>query len=248
MFKESRKILLDNEPKKVVYYDLECMLGEFMQKYAHLNDPKKVSTKFMKLFQILQENSRDHAKLEEAGGNPDSEFVTLIFVSRRLIAKYLKLLVTTYSELNGQQFIANFIIGHRNTNLQIRSSQGDDIIKQIEDVGELDDQIETQLYSEVLNKRLFYVDVYKKETKNLNLLDMNYKLADQMKTINEFKQRKINLLISTSVTEEGFDIPNCNTVISYSVPKTVKSFIQLKGRARKDNSYFIIMSPESKVK
>ena len=53
-----------------------------------------------------------------------------------------------------------------------------------------------------------------------------------MDTIRNFKDNKINVLIATSVIEEGLDISTCNVVISINEILNVKSFIQTKGRAR----------------
>lgn len=52
------------------------------------------------------------------------------------------------------------------------------------------------------------------------------------------------MLISTSVTEEGFDIPGCNKVISFDTPFSMKAYIQIKGRARKKNSIYYIFTSE----
>ena len=56
------------------------------------------------------------------------------------------------------------------------------------------------------------------------------------------------MLITTSVTEEGFDIPGCNLVISFDTPFSMKSYIQIKGRARKRNSKYIIFTFEKYYK
>jgi ERCC4-related helicase len=42
-----------------------------------------------------------------------------------------------------------------------------------------------------------------------------YKLNEQMKIIDLFKENKFRILISTSVSEEGIDIPSCNVVIAF---------------------------------
>ena len=44
------------------------------------------------------------------------------------------------------------------------------------------------------------------------------------------------------MTEEGFDIPECNTVISFDTPSSLKSYIQIKGRARKLHSKYYIFT------
>jgi ERCC4-related helicase len=62
-----------------------------------------------------------------------------------------------------------------------------------------------------------------------------------MKNIEDFKNDKINILIATSVIEEGLDVSTCNLVISINEVLNVKSFIQTKGRARQRNSKFIFL-------
>ncbi|KAJ3370349.1 Dicer-like protein 1 [Allomyces arbusculus] len=63
----------------------------------------------------------------------------------------------------------------------------------------------------------------------------------QTKVIDDFRAGKINLLFSTQVAEEGLDIPACNTVIRFSLPKTVISLIQSRGRARHRSSKYVVM-------
>uniref|UniRef100_A0A0E0BBX4 Uncharacterized protein n=1 Tax=Oryza glumipatula TaxID=40148 RepID=A0A0E0BBX4_9ORYZ len=43
------------------------------------------------------------------------------------------------------------------------------------------------------------------------------------------------------VTEEGVDVPNCSCVIRFDLPRTVCSYVQSRGRARRNNSEFILM-------
>ncbi|KAG4075988.1 hypothetical protein HA402_003814 [Bradysia odoriphaga] len=66
------------------------------------------------------------------------------------------------------------------------------------------------------------------------------------KVIERFKKGEINVIVSTSVLEEGIDLQMCNLVISYDVPKEFRSYVQSKGRARMRQSNYIIMCPEEK--
>lgn len=65
--------------------------------------------------------------------------------------------------------------------------------------------------------------------------------SDQNQTIGGFRSGRKNLVISTSVVEEGLDIPACHLVVCYSLPPNVKSFIQRRGRARRVRSSYFLM-------
>lgn len=52
---------------------------------------------------------------------------------------------------------------------------------------------------------------------------------------------QVNLLFATDVVEEGILVPNCSCVIRFDLPKTVRSYVQSRGRARQNNSHFITM-------
>lgn len=66
-------------------------------------------------------------------------------------------------------------------------------------------------------------------------------VGSQKDTLDHFKSRKRNLVIATSVLEEGIDVSACNIVICYNKPSTLKSFIQRRGRARKERSKLVLM-------
>lgn len=63
-------------------------------------------------------------------------------------------------------------------------------------------------------------------------------VKDIKKILNNLRNREINLLISTSVVEEGIDIDACSFVIVLDKINTTKSYIQMKGRARCLNAKF----------
>lgn len=65
----------------------------------------------------------------------------------------------------------------------------------------------------------------------------------QRKIIRLFQSGKLNLLLCTSVAEEGLDITHCSMVIRFDLPSTDASYIQSRGRARKPGAfYFIFMN------
>ena len=59
--------------------------------------------------------------------------------------------------------------------------------------------------------------------------------------------RECNLLVGTSVLEEGIDIPKCNLVVHFNVPKVYRSYVQSKGRARAQDAYYMLMIEEDKT-
>ncbi|KAG0638925.1 hypothetical protein HOY80DRAFT_126670 [Tuber brumale] len=66
-------------------------------------------------------------------------------------------------------------------------------------------------------------------------------LKGQYETIEDFRAGKKNLVVSTSVVEEGMDIPACRLVVCFSLPPNLKSFIQRRGRARMAKSNYVLM-------
>lgn len=67
------------------------------------------------------------------------------------------------------------------------------------------------------------------------------------RVLEKFKRNEINLIVTTSVLEEGIDLQECNLVIAYDTPKHYRQYVQTKGRARMANSEFIIMTPLGKT-
>ena len=68
----------------------------------------------------------------------------------------------------------------------------------------------------------------------------------QNEVLEKFRKEKINLLIATSVVEEGIDVPRCNLVIRFDFPPNIRSYIQSKGRARAKPSRYILMIEDEK--
>ena len=71
---------------------------------------------------------------------------------------------------------------------------------------------------------------------------MNIKRQEDV--LSKFRQGTINLLVSTSVVEEGVDVPKCNLVIRFDFPQNLRSYVQSKGRARAKESQYLLLIPD----
>ncbi|KAK6915779.1 Helicase, C-terminal [Dillenia turbinata] len=63
----------------------------------------------------------------------------------------------------------------------------------------------------------------------------------QNKIVDKFREGAVNIIVATSILEEGLDVQSCNLVIRFDPSATVCSFIQSRGRARMQNSDFVLM-------
>ena len=61
-----------------------------------------------------------------------------------------------------------------------------------------------------------------------------------------FASGGLHILIATSVAEEGMDIPSANCVIRFDSVQTPVSLVQSRGRARQQDSSFIVMQEANK--
>ncbi|KAL3420341.1 RNase3 domain protein [Phlyctema vagabunda] len=84
-------------------------------------------------------------------------------------------------------------------------------------------------------------------TRSGNAGDLNISFRQQVLTMLNFRQGKINCLFATSVAEEGLDIPDCNLVIRFDLYTTLIQYIQSRGRARHVNSRYIHMCEDQNM-
>lgn len=64
---------------------------------------------------------------------------------------------------------------------------------------------------------------------------------DIRRVINGLRSREINVLIATSIVEEGVDVQACSFVAVFDDLQTIKSYIQMKGRARMEGAKFFVL-------
>lgn len=77
-----------------------------------------------------------------------------------------------------------------------------------------------------------------------NVLDLlvgagNEKEQEEM--LDKFRHAELDLLVATSVLEEGVDVPICRSIIRFNPPPNITSWIQSRGRARAQRSSFVVM-------
>ncbi|XP_053604305.1 endoribonuclease Dicer [Plodia interpunctella] len=78
-----------------------------------------------------------------------------------------------------------------------------------------------------------------------NTREQHYQKKTSQKALLKFKHKDLNCLISTSVIEEGVDIPQCMLVVRFDPPLEYRSYIQSKGRARSAESTYVILVDET---
>ncbi|ORY16739.1 hypothetical protein BCR34DRAFT_531207 [Clohesyomyces aquaticus] len=71
--------------------------------------------------------------------------------------------------------------------------------------------------------------------------DTNISLRSQVMTVAKFRRGDLNCLFSTSVAEEGLDIPQCNLIVRFDLYKSMIAYVQSRGRARHRNSKYLHM-------
>lgn len=67
---------------------------------------------------------------------------------------------------------------------------------------------------------------------------------DQQEVIQKFRTGAFNLLVATSVAEEGLDIPQCNVVVRYGLLTNEISMVQARGRARASQSVYSFVAAQ----
>ena len=70
----------------------------------------------------------------------------------------------------------------------------------------------------------------------------------QAQDLRDFKNGTRNLMVATSVLEEGIDVRECNLVINFDAPDTLIGYVQRRGRARMADSKYYVLAAEGDTK
>lgn len=63
----------------------------------------------------------------------------------------------------------------------------------------------------------------------------------------KFKNGSFNVLVGTSVIEEGVDIPKCNLVVMFDFPQNYRAYVQSRGRGRAEGAKYIMLVESRKL-
>ncbi|EPX73671.1 uncharacterized protein SOCG_02889 [Schizosaccharomyces octosporus yFS286] len=80
-----------------------------------------------------------------------------------------------------------------------------------------------------------------------DIASLSMHFREQRRNIHNFKRGVYNILIATSIAEEGIDIPTCNLVVRFNTCQTVTQFVQSKGRARAHDSKFMLLANDAEL-
>ncbi|XP_022665039.1 endoribonuclease Dicer-like isoform X3 [Varroa destructor] len=85
------------------------------------------------------------------------------------------------------------------------------------------------------------------QSKIMNFVDERETTDSDQHVLNDFREKRLNVLVATAVIEEGIDIPYCNLVVRFNEPINLRSYVQSRGRARSRPSVYAVMCPRNTV-
>ncbi|CAG7830339.1 unnamed protein product [Allacma fusca] len=232
--KELNKLILDFEEMynnigplccaEVVGYKLEWLL-QFQSKVTGYQQAAQYDV--LNIQALMTQLHCFHAKLSQRLGtnNGKQDLATLKkFLSHKMDT--LLNLLKAYSEKEGQddQLLGLVFVKRRSYASGIKS-----ILELMADADPIS-------YGFIKAELITGTNNIKKDAANLRV-----SIGNQKKIIELFRRRHINLIICTTVLEEGTDVPSCNLVVRFDEIYAYTSFIQSMGRARKSGAQFVAL-------
>ena len=90
-----------------------------------------------------------------------------------------------------------------------------------------------------------YVTGHGSEVWGLAETEMDFK--KQNEKLKNFRKGEINVLVGTSIIEEGVDIPKCNLVVMFDFPQNFRAFVQSRGRGRAKGAKYVMLVSENEL-
>lgn len=69
----------------------------------------------------------------------------------------------------------------------------------------------------------------------------------QEDVLRKYRTHECNIMVATSVLEQGCDLPKCNLVIRFDLPLSFHSYVQSKARARSADAYYVLLACERQI-
>jgi ERCC4-related helicase len=73
-------------------------------------------------------------------------------------------------------------------------------------------------------------------------------MKKSVEVLDGLRSRRTNVLMATSVVEEGVDVEACSFVVVFDHLKSTKGYVQMRGRARQKNARFYVFNDTSEQK
>ncbi|KAK4871507.1 hypothetical protein RN001_015631 [Aquatica leii] len=70
----------------------------------------------------------------------------------------------------------------------------------------------------------------------------------QEEVLRKYRTHDCNVMVATSILEQGCDLPKCNLVVRFDIPNTFHSYVQSKARARAADAHYLLLVTEDEIK
>lgn len=85
------------------------------------------------------------------------------------------------------------------------------------------------------------------KTSGMSLKEAESEERKQEDVMKRFRSRDCNVLVATSVLEDGIDVPACHLVVRYDLPSTYRAYVHSKARARARKAHYILLVEHEKL-
>uniref|UniRef100_A0A448ZDB2 Dicer-like protein 1 n=1 Tax=Pseudo-nitzschia multistriata TaxID=183589 RepID=A0A448ZDB2_9STRA len=97
------------------------------------------------------------------------------------------------------------------------------------------------------------LSIHQKKLKEAELADLNkiwvHRESNVRDVLSRLRSGHVNIMFATSVVEEGVDVQSCSLVVAFDGISSIKGYIQMKGRARKqDAKFYVFGDPYKKIR